>query len=96
MTEGPKLHVGMPPPCSTSCLVHAVGWTDGGYDAVPLAADPNGALTAIFNSEEAEIVPPLTKRAGFANANAAQIDTIKTLISMWHDSGLDFGQRQVS
>ncbi|KAL3162673.1 hypothetical protein ABBQ38_008717 [Trebouxia sp. C0009 RCD-2024] len=71
-----------------------VGWTDGGYDAIPTSADPNGALTKRTDSDEDQVVPPLTKRAGFANANAAQTDTIKTLISMWTDSGLDASQRQ--
>lgn len=71
-----------------------VGWTDGGYDAIPTAADPGGSLTKRTNSDEDAVVPPLTKRAGFSNANAAQTDTIKTLISMWTDSGLDAGQRQ--
>ena len=64
--------------------------------SIPTTADPNGALTKRTDSDEDQVVPPLTKCAGFTNANAAQTDTIKTLISMWTDSGLDAGQRQVS
>ena len=78
------------------CLLNAVGWTDGGYDAIPTSADPNGGLTKRADSDEDAVVPPLTKRAGFANANANQISIIKTLISMWTDSGLDPNTRQVS
>lgn len=87
----------MVPNCAEAVVYcAAVGWTDGGYDAIPTAADPGGSLTKRTNSDEDAVVPPLTKRAGFSNANAAQTDTIKTLISMWTDSGLDAGQRQVS
>ena len=38
------------------CLLNAVGWTDGGYDAIPTSADPNGGLTKRADSDEDAVV----------------------------------------
>lgn len=81
---------------SRLCLCHAAGWTDGGYDAIPTAADPNGGLTKRTTGDEDAVVPGLQKRAGFANANAKQIQTIKDLIAMWDLPGLAATGKQVS
>ena len=76
--------------------MNAAGTTDGGYDAIPTAADPNGGLTKRTDSDEDQVVPPLQKRAGFSNANAAQIQTMKDLIAMWDLPGLPATGKQVS
>ena len=74
-------------------LCYAVDFTEPGYDAVPVTADPNGALDKRGLSDEDAVVPPLQKRAGFSNANAAMVADMKTLISMWDLPSITTGKQ---
>ena len=76
-------------------VCYAVGFTEQGYDAIPLTADPNQNLQKRSDSDEDLVVPPLQKRAGFSLPSSAQIKVIKELISQWTDAGLDESTKQV-
>lgn len=70
------------------------GFTEDGYDAIPLTADPGQGLQKRSEGDEDLVVPDLQKRAGFTIPNNAQIATIKQLIGMWTDPGLDESTKQ--